>query len=161
MSVGNYQRKRGTQFGCAANPMNCTSHDIALNHSRGGCTQWIVRESAQSLLPPSLVGLSFKWDCSIPTRENELKIQCIDLPEWSVSLSFTVWCNTVIVYSFGLAEQPNFIHLVSCSLTIISWYQMLVDMTAEHPVNEILTIRRYHMINCIPYRHSVTRFIQV
>ena len=31
-------------------------------------------------------------------------------------------------------------------------------MTAEHPVNEILAIRRYHTI---PYRHSVMQFFQV
>ena len=37
----------------------------------------------------------------------------------------------------------------------------MVDMTAEHPVNEILAIRRYHVIHTIPYRLSVTRFIQV
>ena len=29
---------------------------------------------------------------------------------------------------------------------------MMVDMTAEHPVNEILGIRRYHVIYTIPYR---------
>ena len=28
---------------------------------------------------------------------------------------------------------------------------MMVDMTAEHPVNEILAIRRYHEIYIIPY----------
>ena len=27
----------------------------------------------------------------------------------------------------------------------------MVDMTAEHPVNEILAIRRYHEIYTIPY----------
>ena len=37
----------------------------------------------------------------------------------------------------------------------------MVDMTAERPVNEILAIRRYHVIYTIPYRHSVMRFIQV
>ena len=31
----------------------------------------------------------------------------------------------------------------------------------EHPVNEILAIRRYHVIYTIPDRYSVTRFIQV
>ena len=31
-----------------------------------------------------------------------------------------------------------------------SLLQMMVDMTAEHPVNEILAIRRYHVIYTIP-----------
>ena len=30
---------------------------------------------------------------------------------------------------------------------------MMVDMTLEHPVNEILAIRRYHVIYTFPYRH--------
>ena len=34
----------------------------------------------------------------------------------------------------------------------------MVDMTEEHPVNEILAIRRYHTI---PYMHSVMRLIKV
>ena len=34
-------------------------------------------------------------------------------------------------------------------------------MTADTPVNEILAIRQYHVTYTIPYRHSVTRFIQV
>ena len=37
----------------------------------------------------------------------------------------------------------------------------MVDMTAEHPVNEILAICWYHVIYTIPYRHSGMRFIQV
>ena len=36
----------------------------------------------------------------------------------------------------------------------------MVDMTAEYPVNEILAIHRYHN-TIIPYKHSVTRYIQV
>ena len=38
---------------------------------------------------------------------------------------------------------------------------MMVVMTAEHPVNEILAIRRYHAIYTFPYKHFVTRFMQV
>ena len=34
-------------------------------------------------------------------------------------------------------------------------------MTTDHSVNEILAIRRNHMIYTIPYSRSVTRLIQV
>ena len=37
----------------------------------------------------------------------------------------------------------------------------MVATTAEHMVNEILAIRRYHVIYTILYRHSATRVIQV
>ena len=36
----------------------------------------------------------------------------------------------------------------------------MVTMTAQHPVNDILAIRGYHVMYTILYRHSVTRFIQ-
>ena len=39
--------------------------------------------------------------------------------------------------------------------------QTMVDMTAEHPVNEIEAIPWYHVIYTIPCRHTLTRFIQV
>ena len=39
--------------------------------------------------------------------------------------------------------------------------QMMVEITAQHPVNEILAFPQYHMIYTMPYRYSVSRFIQV
>ena len=44
---------------------------------------------------------------------------------------------------------------------MVHWGQMMVDMTAEHPVNEILAIRLHHVIYNILYRDSVAWFIQV
>ena len=44
---------------------------------------------------------------------------------------------------------------------MLSQNQMMMDMTAKHPVNEILAIRRYHVIYTIQHRHLVMQFIQV
>ena len=45
-------------------------------------------------------------------------------------------------------------HLLRSSLVSKWWWdESMVHMTTEQPVNEILAIRRYHMIYTIPYRH--------
>ena len=53
---------------------------------------------------------------------------------------FGVWVLVFVCFLFD-GEVENFVS-----------YQTVVDMTAEHPLNEILAIHRYHEIYTIPYR---------
>ena len=56
---------------------------------------------------------------------------------------------------------PDISESVYLKKQLVSLIQMMVDMTTEHHMNDILAIHRYHMIYTIPYRHSVMRFNQV
>ena len=90
------------------------------------------------------------------------------LPPISIlfSIKSTQFCPNWVLFTIICSKYTQFVNLgffvfgenPPIAIPNFPKKQMMVDMTAEHPVN---AIRRYHGIYAIPYRHSVTRFIQV